>query len=326
MTFPYLLRLMCLCLASFFLTHLALCLLVRAVAPLAIRLGGSVRPRYAARLLLALRLFPVAMAAFVVLALCVPSYLWLEPEAGGERVGLACLVAALLGTGVWGMSLARVLRAAVSSLRYTRRCRREGRETRLAAAPFPVLVMEGEAPLMALAGVIRPRVVISQGVLRALSPEQLQTALGHEWAHRTSRDNLKRLLLLLAPGVLPFSQGFAALDRSWKRFTEWAADDRAIEGDPRRSISLASALVRVARMGAAARLSPLVTSLVAGDHDLSARVDRLLGSMPPREEPLGRMRVLLGGASFLMAVSLAAVLLRPATLYSVHRLLEHLVR
>jgi Zn-dependent protease with chaperone function len=320
MTFPYLLRLMCLCLASFFLAHLALCLLVRAVAPLAIRLGESLRPRHAARLLLALRLFPVAMAAFVVLALCVPSYLWLEPEASAERVGLACLVAALLGVGVWGMSLARVLRAAVSSLRYTRRCRREGHETRLAAAPFPVLVMEGEAPLMALAGVIRPRVV------RALSPEQLQTALGHEWAHRTSRDNLKRLLLLLAPGVLPFSEGFAALDRSWKRFTEWAADDRAIEGDPRRSLSLASALVRVARMGAAARLSPLVTSLVAGDHDLSARVDRLLGSMPPREEPLGRMRVLLGGASLLMAVSLAALLLRPATLYSVHRLLEHLVR
>jgi hypothetical protein len=325
MTFPYVLRLICLCLAAFFLAHLALGLLVRAAAPLAIRLGESLRPRRAARLLLALRLFPVAMAGFVVLALCVPSYLWLEPQAGTERVGLACLAAALLGAGVWGMSLARVFRAAVGSLRYTRHCQREGRETCLPAAPFPVLVMGGEAPLLALAGVIRPRVVISQGVLRALSPEQLQAALGHEWAHRTSRDNLKRLLFLLAPDVLPFSHGFAVLDRCWKRFTEWAADDRAIGGDSRRSLSLASALVRVARMGAAARLSPLVTSLVAGDHDLSARVDRLLGAMPPREEPLGRLRILLSGATILMAVFLAAVLLRPATLYSVHRLLEHLI-
>lgn len=323
---PYLLRLLCLCLASFFLVHAALGLATRIAAPAAIRLAERMRPRLATRLLLALRMFPLALAVFIVVGLCVPSYLWLEPGATAERVGFACSAAVLLGVAVWGISIARVLRATAASLRYTRHCQRLGRQTRVPGEPSPVLVVEGEAPLLALAGVIRSQLVISQSVLRALSGEQLDAALRHERAHRTSRDNLKRLFLLAAPDILPFSRGFADLERGWARFSEWAADDRAIEGDGRRSLSLAAALVRVARLGAPPRPSPFLASLVADGSDLSARVDRLLRAKPPQEKPLSGMRALVGSAALLMVGLLVAAMLRPATLYSVHRLLEHLVR
>jgi hypothetical protein len=188
-------------------------------------------------------------------------------------------------------------------------------------------VVEKEAPLLALAGVLRPRLVISDAVLQTLSAEELDVALHHENAHRVSRDNLKRLLLLLAPGPLPFVRGFAFLEPAWARFSEWAADDEATRGDSLRALSLAAALLRVARMGAGARLSFLQTSLVAGDCDLSARIDRLLRLDHARPVSFPRTRALLSAAGVGISLCLATILiLWPATLASVHRLLEQFLR
>jgi len=326
MILPYILRLVCLTFASFFLIYAALSLAAWIVAPSAIRLGESLNPHFAARLLLILRLSPVAVAAFIVSALCVPSYLWLEPDASAERVGIACCFAALLGVALWTASLVRVLRATLVSLRYRRRCERESNGTLISHEQAPLLVVDTENAVLALAGVIRPRVVVSRGVLQSLLPRQLDAALEHERAHQLSRDNLKRFLLLLAPGIYPFSRGFAAVDRSWARFTEWAADDRAAAGDSQRSLSLAEALVRVARMGPSSPRSLFVSCLIEDGRDLFIRVDRLLGLEAPIESAPRKMRALLAGVGLVVTSLVVAAMMRPATLYSVHRLLEHLIR
>lgn len=325
MTLPYILRLVCLCFASFFLIYAALSLAAWLVGPSAIRLGESIKPRFAARLLLVLRLSPVAVATFAVFALCVPSYLWLEPDANVERVGIACCVVALLGAAIWTISLVRIVRAVSVSLRYRRQCERESTAAVVSNEQAPVLVVESDAAVLALAGVIRPRVVVSRGVLQALLPYQLDAALEHERAHEFSRDNLKRFLLLLAPGIFPLSRGFAAIDRSWASFTEWAADDRAAAGDSQRSLSLAEALVRVARMGASSQTSLFVSSLIEDGRDLFIRVDRLLGLESSAENAPRKMRALFAGISLVIAGLLLAAMAQPATLYSVHRLLERLI-
>lgn len=318
----YFVRLLCLALATFFLVHLALGLAVSTLAPVALRIAERLRPRLAARLMLALRLFPVTAALFVAAGLCVPSYLRFEPETSAERIGFACLVAAALGAAVWGMSIVRALQAAVRSLRYARLCRRIGHRTQLDGESSPVLIVERTTPCLALAGIVRPRLVVSKNILRALPADQLAAALRHERAHLVSRDNLKRLLMLLAPNVLPFVRAFGTMERGWARFTEWAADDSAVGGDSRRSLSLAAALVRVARMGSAGQPS-LASSLLADGEDLSARVDRLLQPVPCN---VTRPRPFLAiSASFALAASLVLVMLQPATLRGVHLLLERLV-
>lgn len=326
MILPYIYRLVCLCFASFFLIYTAWSVATWTVAPFAIRLGESMKPRFAARLLLTVRLLPAAFAAFVVAALCVPSYLWLEPNANAERVGIACCVAALLGATMWAVSLLRVSRAIFVSARYRRQYLRRERVTRASMHQAPVVVVESERPLLALAGIIRPRIVVSRAVVQTLSPDQFDAALEHERAHRSSRDNLKRFLLLLAPGFFPFARAFTVLDRSWARFTEWAADDCAADGDLQRSLSLAEALVRVARLGAAQPMSVFFSSLIEDGRDLSIRVDRLLGREPLPENPRRGRRALLTGISVLIVGILVAAMMRPATLYSVHRLLEQLIR
>jgi hypothetical protein len=327
MILPYLARLLCLSLACFFLVHLALGLGVSLLAPSVLAVAKRVRPSSAAGLLLAARLFPSVASVMVVAGICVPSYLWLEPDAPVEEVGLICFALALLGVASWGVSLGRGLRAIVLSIRYGRYCKKVGAQILLAGER--VSVVDGAGGLLALAGIVHPRLVISREVARELSPDQLVVAFRHEVAHRTSRDNLKRLLMLIVPEVLPFRfrlvAGLAMLERGWARFTEWAADDLAVRGDSRRSVSLAGALVRVARMGVAAEASPLMTSLVADPGDLEARVDRLLGAAPGAENP-AHWRPVFMAPILLVAGFLVVAFTGPATFEATHWLLEQLIR
>jgi Zn-dependent protease with chaperone function len=325
MILPYLLRLLCLCFASFFVLNAAAGLIVRISSKSAIRFAESRTPGTAAQFLIALRMLPFVLATLFVVGLCVPSYLWLEPVATAERVGMLCVVLGLLGAAIWLASIARTVHSLVASHRHNRLCRLAGQEMRVPGNPAPIVLVEDETPLLALSGLLRPRLLISRAVFRVLSAEELEAALAHEHAHRTSRDNAKRLLLLLAPDVFPFVRLFRMLECRWSKFAEWAADDQASAGDSRRALSLAAALVHVARMGSAPRLPFLSTSLLACDRDLSARVDRLLLADPRTPPCPSKTRLRLQGAGLLFAVYLAALLLAPSALSSVHELLELLL-
>jgi len=320
---PYLLRLLCLCLAAFFVIHSVVGLVVAAGGPAAVRAARRMRPRSAGRFLLALRLLPAALALFVVAGLCVPSYLWLEPETNAEEVGAGCLAAAILAAALWTLSTARGVRAAARSARHARESERLGRLSTLPGSRLPVWILDVPAPLLALVGVFVSRLAISRPVIGALSAAQMAAALRHEEAHRVSRDNLKRLLMLLAPGLLPGFHGFDAIERGWARFTEWAADDDAVAGDAHLSLSLAAALVRIARMGGTPPASPLSASFLGDSREISARVDRLLSPAPAAPIRPGN------GAAVTAVVALAAgctaFMLHPATLQSAHRIIEQLI-
>jgi Zn-dependent protease with chaperone function len=322
MILPYLLRLLCLCFASFFVLNAVAGLLVRISSRFALRFAESRMPAAAARLVLALRVLPLFLSALFVVGLCVPSYLWLEPAATAERVGLLSTLLGLLGAAIWFVSIARTAHSLAASLRHNRLCRLAGQEIRIPGDSSSLVVVEHKAPLLALSGLLRPRLLISRSVLHALSSEELDAALAHEQAHRRSRDNAKRLLLLLAPDIFPFVRPLRMLERSWSKLAEWAADDQAAAGDANRAASLAAALVRVARIGSAPRLPFLSTSLLACDRDLSARVNRLLHVAPITFRCSRPAPHHLRNVSFLLAGCLAALLLAPFALSTVHELLE----
>jgi hypothetical protein len=270
-------------------------------------------------------LLPTLCAAFIVLAICLPSYLWLEPADPAERVGFECMAVAGLCIAMCGIAMARGLRAATGSKRFLRRCRHIGRPAHLPGERAETWLIEGSAPLMAIGGIVHPRLVVSRAVVNALSAEQLAAALRHERAHWASRDNLKHLCILLTPAILPFAGSSRTLEREWKKFTEWAADDRAVAGSARRSFALAGALVRVARLTADAPQSPLAFLLLADTDQLAARVDRLLHPAPAIRRPPRMRPILTLSAILLTAGALAAAILQPAAFYSVHLALEHLV-
>ena len=321
---PYLVRLFCLCLAVFFLIHSTAGLAVALTGSAAIRTARRMRSRRAERFLLVLRLMPAALALCVVAGICVPSYLWLEPEISAEEVGAGCLAAAILAAALLAISTARGVRATVRSARHARSCELLGRRSTLAGSPEPVWILDSPVPLFALVGVFGSRVAISRSVMNALPEGPLAAALRHEGAHRLSHDNLKRLLLLLAPDLFPGFSGFDALERNWARFTEWAADDEAVAGDAHVSLCLAAALIRVARMGGAPAPWPLSAAFLGDSRELSARVDRLL--TPNLAAPIRTANSAVTAAGVAVAVvGCAATMLHPATLGWAHRMIERLI-
>ncbi len=326
MSLPYYIRLLCLCFATFFVVHALSWLIVRSAARTALRIADTVRPRSSSRLLFGLRMAPTVITLFLVVGFCVPSYVWLEPDIASERVGFACLLAALLGAAAWIVSLLRGFSSAVRTARYIRVCQRNGVETTVGQDSANALVLDGEVPLMAVAGVVHPCLVVSQSVMNALSEEQKEAAFRHETAHRISGDNLKKFMFLLAPDVVPFVSGLSDLERGWAKFTEWAADDQAVDGDPRRALSLAAALVKVAKLGVHPAPSYLLSTLVADNRDLATRVDRLLREPAYAEKPLAPVVAFARNAALVLGSVVVTVLLWPGSLNGVHRLLERLVQ
>lgn len=295
----YFFKLSCLSFAVFFIVHTAAALLVNTLVPFAIRAAGRMQASAAARFLLMVRLAPAGIALFSVAALCMPSYLRFEPDTEFEEVGVVCLVCVLLTVALLARSLWRIAVAILNTRDWLRN---------------PV-----RGNTIALAGFIHPRVIVSDTVMRALSADELDAAVRHERAHAASRDNLKRMLITLAPETLPFLPArFTTIENAWKKFSEWSADDRAASGDPQQSIALASALVRVAKLGAAPAPSPLVTFLIDGD--LNTRIDRLLAG-PPQGSPDRWTPAMLAAAGTLAAF----LMLSPAALMPVHELLELLI-
>ena len=324
--FSYLFRLVCLSLACFFLANLMFTMVVALLAPVVIRLAGRIRPRRAASLLFAIRMAPLGLSAILVIGLCIPSYLELEPDTTVEPVGFACLSAAMLGALMWSVSIVRASRSVLRSLRYVRECELAASKTLLAGDPAPVWVVDGMAPLIALAGIVRSRLVISRSVIRVLSTGQLTAALRHERAHQAARDNVKRMAMVLAPDAFPFAHAFSTIDKAWARFTEWAADDWAVGGNPEVSLSLATALVRVARISSSATIVPLVSTFHANGNDLSERVNRLLRAASERPKPEAQRPAMLAAATLTLATCAATVLLQPGLQSAVHTVLERLVR
>jgi hypothetical protein len=304
MTASYAPRLLLQCLASAFLVHVLIGLAVCAVTPAVIRFAERLRPAAGARLLFALRLLPLVAAMYVAFALVVPSYLRLEPEIESEHVGLwgACL--AVAAVAVWIPPTLRVMRAVRESSRFARALERHN------------------FPCVAVSGLLKPQLLVSQAARDLFAPEELDIVLRHETAHGRSRDNLKRLFWLMLPDAVPFVCLFSRLERSYHRLIEWAADDFAAAGRPQDATSLAHALIAFARARGRAPSCALATGLVDNNADLAQRVQRLLAG-PDQPAPA---RGLLPG---LLAVSIAVVCLTAGVftnLGHVHRALELLSR
>jgi len=325
MALPYSVRLVCLCLEMLFLVNLAASVLVLGLSGTVAKAASRMRPQHAARWFLSLRLLPFTLSLLVIAALCVPSYLRYEQNTGSEGMGLFCIACALMGLGLVLTSAIRGTLALAQGYRMSRMSHGTQHVQTRRVADTEICVTEEAtgAPLMALVGVLRPRLLVSCRLLQALTTPQLEAALRHERAHLLSRDNLKRLLMAVAPGMIPFHGGFAAVEAHWERFAELAADDYAAGGRADRSIALAETLIKVARLGNLERPMPLASSLSATSQQLALRVERLMSvsSAAPlnSRSPLAwRYLLLLSGMMGLLA-------LLPKIFYPLYQMLESLL-
>jgi hypothetical protein len=147
-----------------------------------------------------------------------------------------------------------------------------------------VRVLPGAGPRAFCAGLIRPHVYLSEGLLTGDEPE-LRAVLAHEEHHRSRRDPLRQLLARVVADALRPLPPFASLAERQTALADLAADAASVEALGARA-PLASAMVRFEE---SAGVAP-------------ERVDRLLGTAAPTTVP-----VTMVGAAWLAVGAIAAV-------------------
>lgn len=226
--------------------------------------------------------------------------------AEGLRMGYATpggAPAALLGVTVFLGVATRVSWCALRAVRSDRRERRNrvealdvvGHRDLLPGA----LVIDYEAPYAFCVGGREHRVVVTSGLLRTLSREELDAVLAHEQAHLRQRHHVALLSCqILFATLAPFFPAFRQSMVDVRLYAELCADDsaRARVGSTPLRTALAALAMTPAPTGA----------LAASGTDVVARLDRLESGAPQ----IGHLRqaaVALGIAT-LVAVPLGLAL------------------
>ncbi len=136
-----------------------------AVALLAARLAQRERSGSPA-LWLALRLAPAVLSIAFVAVVFLPSYWQFEPREGVEGFDLTLTTLAALALAVVGSAVVRGVIAWRGAARRTADWMRASRPLALAGTSMPAFAVDTDAPVMALVGVLRPRLLITQAGAR----------------------------------------------------------------------------------------------------------------------------------------------------------------
>lgn len=263
----------------------------------------------------------LAAIATVLLAegICVLiAYVLLPLLGGSHSFCLACLLPTIMLGGLLAASLWLGVRGARRRLLASRRLARRVRS--LAVAPGAALRAGAEATGLAgrvdlldteesfsfVYGLARPRVAISAGLLRRLSPAELQAALEHERYHVRNRDPLRSLIGAVLAEAIFLVPSLAVLQRRYEASRELTADQLAERACGRRS--LIGALLKAVEdplWPDAAASAPL-----ASPDLLSLRLARLESGRTPRL-PVGGLPDLawsvFGVGAFLACLAAAIV-------------------
>ena len=143
-------------------------------------------------------------------------------------------------------------------------------------------VIEAPEPLSFTYGALRPRVVVSRGLLESASLDELEAVLVHERYHVRNLDPLKIVLARALAHGLFFVPALRELEGRYLAGRELAADQRALSRCGRRP--LASALLKAVRTPSWPELS--TAAAIGGPELLAIRVAQLEADGPP---PLGRV-------------------------------------
>jgi Zn-dependent protease with chaperone function len=282
-----------------------------------------------ARVTFALRSYPLIGSLLVILVLLAPAYYLYEPEHTNENVSVTLAALALFSSAGLALALWRGLASWYVTGRLVRRWHASARPVALQGIGLPVFVIEDKFPVMAVVGILRPRLYVANQILETLTPDELAAAIAHEHGHVRARDNFKRFVMRACRDSLMIFPTGRLLDVAWSESIEEAADEYAAQTHKGMAIELASALIKIARLapsgGNAMINASAILPLTQAHAGLSRRIDKLLsfkGETSSTEllAGLATWGVCIGFASVL-AIAVATTDILPYT----HHLIEQLV-
>ncbi len=308
-------------------------LIWRALSPRVAGRPAAVR----ARLLFALRVSPPSLAAALVFAQLLPAYILHEPTDTDETVGTKLLLLAALSAAGVLLACWRVAQTWLATRRLTRDWMRHAEPFAAEGANVPAYRISHRFPVIAVIGVLRPRLFVASQLFDELTPGELASALAHERGHVEARDNLRRAVLQAGQDALLLLAPLGrSLRREWQRESELAADEFAAADGTAAALNLASALVKISRLippGAKPTLPAGAHLLGEAEDGVSQRVRALLrlASSPERARTLKSLharRPLKFALCLCLCAAAAPLLAHPEVLKTTHvaieRVVEHL--
>lgn len=171
-----------------------------------------------------------------------------------------------------------------------------------ARAGIGLFALPSSRPAAFCAGLLRPRLVVSTGLLERLDAEEQQAVVCHELVHARSREPLKCLLARLAARTFFWLPALGALLDRYMLVKELAADREAVTRTSR--AALAGALSQVIAQ-------PTPAGAVGMSEFAAARIDRLFEPEARLPRLIRPWQLLVSG---LAAGSLVLALAFPSTL------------
>lgn len=278
-----------------------------------------------ARMLIELRAMPAVAATAVTALAVVPAFAIFEPAKASEGAGP--VLVALAAIAILQIAASTTIAIATTWRTYgaTRRWLRSSSPLDVnPPAGVPAYVIDSLAPIVALVGVFKPKLIAARSVVDACSVNELTAIVAHERGHLHARDNLKRWLMACAPDALRWTAVHREITAAWHDAAEDAADDAATRGDAEARVDLAALIVKIARLAPASGWRAVNVSPFVDPTGLHRRVRRLVAaaSSAPRPEHAAFWRPL----AMTIAVAAAAIALQPAVLERFYLATEALIR
>ena len=136
-----------------------------------------------------------------------------------------------------------------------------------------IVVISHPAPIAITMGLVRPKIVISTGLMTLLNDAELEAVMYHEIFHKESRDPLKIFLISLCSSTLWYIPILKWFNRKYRIVNELLADGFAIEKQAT-SINLGSALLKMLKVGKQEKI--LFAHASFADTSVNYRIDYLL--------------------------------------------------
>jgi hypothetical protein len=285
---------------------------------------SGLRPDTRARLLFGLRVMPIVVSFALILAFILPAFLLYEPLHSGETVGLKLSIVIGLTTFGIAAALFRMFGSWWRTRRLILDWSRNSVPVMMRSASMPVFKLRHPFPVFAIVGIVRPRLFIAEQVLDALEADEIAAVIGHEFGHIAAWDNLKRLAMKLCGDILIVPLG-RSLDTDWSEVSERAADEYAVGlGSRSTALSLASALIKIARILPDKPLPPMpaVSYIVQADESLALRIRRQLALAEQESFTTNRSGRFLTPVVALIAIPLIILATNGRLLEGVHGISE----
>jgi Zn-dependent protease with chaperone function len=279
-----------------------------------------------------LRVAPAAVGLACLVFLIGPAYAEYEPRSTTEGVSYKLAFIAFASAAGIVLAIIRGFASWRATTRLTDDWLSHAQPIAVDGVKIRCYQIDHQFPVIALVGILRPRLFIASQIFEKLQPEEISGAIQHEIGHMRARDNLKRGLLRACRDVLLIFPCGRSLDRRWAEASESAADEHAAAKSRQVALDLASALVKIARMvpSGARPAMPAGVFLVGEESSgIRARVSRLV-QLAGSERRVSRWEWLIPKSLVWLSLVSSVVFLivfsrQNSILATVHSLIEHAV-